>query len=66
MRGFDNSAGGVATVSYPNGIATSLGGQMLYFNSHRGVMRGGVMRVPCAARTGGPGGPSSDVFSTCH
>ncbi len=40
-RGFGDSADGVATVSYPNGIAADPGGSFLYFNNHRGVMRGG-------------------------
>jgi len=40
-RGFDDSDVGAATVSYPNGIAAAPGGRLLYFNNHRGVMRGG-------------------------
>lgn len=40
-RGFEDSAEGIATVSYPNGIAADTGGRFLYFNSHRGIMRSG-------------------------
>ena len=40
-RGFGDSAEGIATVSYPNGIAADPGGRFLYFNNHRGVMRSG-------------------------
>ena len=40
-RGFEDSAEGVATVSYPNGIASDPGGRFLYFNNHRGIMRSG-------------------------
>lgn len=40
-RGFEDSAEGVATVSYPNGIAADPDGRFLYFNNHRGIMRSG-------------------------
>ena len=40
-RGFEDSGAGVATVSYPNGIAADPSGGFLYFNNHRGVMRSG-------------------------
>jgi sugar lactone lactonase YvrE len=40
-RGFDDSGDSPATVSYPNGIVADAGGRLVYFNSHRGVMRGG-------------------------
>ena len=49
-RGFANGSEGSSTISYPNGIAASPSGAMLYFNTHRGVMQGGhrgsmIMRV---------------------
>ncbi len=40
-RGFADSGESPATVSYPNGIAADPSGSLLYFNNHRGVMRGG-------------------------
>ncbi len=40
-RGFDDTGEEPGTVSYPNGIVTDVSGDFLYFNSHRGVMRGG-------------------------
>ncbi len=36
----DSSLHVVATVSFPNGIALDPSGRTLYFNTHKGVMRG--------------------------
>ena len=40
-RGFANGPEGRSTVSFPNGIAASPSGDVLYFNSHRGIMQAG-------------------------
>ncbi len=40
-HGFEDGPEGVSTIRYPNGIAASPDGTILYFNTYRGVMRGG-------------------------
>ncbi len=40
-RGFANGLEGSSSLSFPNGIALSPSGDVLYFNSHRGVMQAG-------------------------
>ncbi len=36
--GYDDGPTGSATIEEPNGIATAPGGEVIYFNTHRGVM----------------------------
>ncbi len=40
-RGFANGPEGRSTISFPNGIALGRSGDILYFNTHRGVMQAG-------------------------
>ena len=58
-RGFANGPEGRSTISFPNGIAVGRSGDILYFNTHRGVMQAGnrgsmVMRYMLLPVSRGP------------